>query len=96
MFKQYYVYFITNKTSSILYVGVTSDLVRRIYEHQNKLIEGFTSKYNISKLVYFEVFSDPENAIAREKQIKNWNRAKKNALVEAQNAEWRDLSEDWA
>ena len=91
---QYYVYIMTNN-SRTLYTGVTDDLVRRVYEHRNKLIEGFTRKYNITRLVYYEITSDVRAAIQREKQIKGWLRKKKIALIEAANPEWKDLSERW-
>jgi putative endonuclease len=94
MTRQYYVYIMTNH-SRTLYVGVTNDLTRRVQEHKSKLIPGFTAKYNITQLVYFETTQDVRSAIAREKQIKGWLRAKKIALVEATNPEWRDLSADW-
>jgi len=87
-----YVYILTNYTDKVMYIGVTSNLQRRIYEHKNKLIPGFTQKYNVNKLVYFEEYSDIRDAIAREKQIKKWRREKKNALVENSNANWRDLA----
>jgi len=93
--KQSYVYIMTNK-SKTLYVGVTNNLQRRVYEHQNKIIQGFTSKYNITKVVYFEVFNDIESAITREKQIKGWLRKKKIELIESMNPDWNDLSEEWA
>jgi putative endonuclease len=92
--KQYYVYIMTNKTNTVLYVGVTSDLVRRVYEHKEKLADGFTKKYNIAKLVYYEVFEDVENAIVREKQIKAGPRRRKIELVESVNEEWRDLYDE--
>ena len=92
--KQYYVYIMTN-SSRTLYTGVTDDLVRRAYEHRNKLIEGFTQKYNITRLVYYEITGDVRAAIQREKQIKGWLRKKKIALIEAANPEWKDLSERW-
>jgi len=92
--KQYYVYIMTN-SSRTLYTGVTDDLVRRAYEHRNKLIEGFTQKYNITRLVYYEITGDVRAAIQREKQIKGWLRKKKIALIEAANPEWEDLSERW-
>ena len=92
--KQYYVYIMTN-SSRTLYTGVTDDLVRRAYEHRNKLIEGFTQKYNVTRLVYYEITSDVRAAIQREKQIKGWLRKKKIALIEAANPEWKDLSERW-
>ena len=74
---------------------MTNDLTRRIYEHKQELIEGFTKRYHVHKLVYYEMTSDVKNAIEREKQLKHWVRAKKNALVETMNPEWKDLSEDW-
>ena len=92
---QYYIYIITNKTNRVLYTGVTNDLERRLYEHKEKLVEGFTRKYNVNKLVFYEICADIESAIAREKQIKGWLRRKKVALVESVNPEWRDLSLDW-
>ena len=92
--KQYYAYIMTNN-SGTLYTGVTDDLVRRVYEHKNKLIEGFTKKYNITKLIYYEITGDVKAAIQREKQIKGWLRRKKIALIEVANPEWHDLSEGW-
>jgi putative endonuclease len=92
--KQYYVYIMTNH-SKTLYTGVTNDLQRRMYEHKHHLVAGFTSKYHIIRLVYFEETSDVYAAIAREKQIKGWVRAKKMALIESFNPDWRDLSEVW-
>jgi len=90
----YYVYIMTNRTKT-LYTGVTNDLERRVLEHKNKLVECFTKKYNISKLVYFEDTDDVRIAIMREKQIKGWLRKKKIALIETVNPEWRDLSEEF-
>ena len=87
----YYIYILTNKYNKVLYVGMTNDLVRRLYEHKNKLIEGFTKKYNIDKLVYYEHTSNIEAAIAREKEIKKWRREKKNKLIETNNPDWKDL-----
>jgi putative endonuclease len=87
---RYFVYILTNK-SRTLYVGVTNNLPRRIYEHRNKLVEGFTTRYNLTQLAYFEESSQVVDAIAREKQIKGWRRAKKIALVESVNPLWRDL-----
>ncbi len=78
-----------------MYIGVTNDLERRTYEHKYRLIKGFTQKYNVEKLVYFEHFGDIEMAIAREKEIKGWRREKKNLLVSQGNPEWKDLSEGW-
>jgi len=92
--REYYVYIMTNK-SRTLYVGVTSNLLRRIFEHKNHLIEGFTEKYNINKLVYYEMTNDIIEAISREKQIKGWLRQKKIDLIQSMNPTWRDLSEDW-
>lgn len=84
----------TNR-SKTLYTGVTNDLYRRVYEHKQKLIPGFTQKYNINRLVYYQETSDIKEAIAREKQIKGWLRAKKITLIESANPQWRDLSADW-
>ncbi len=92
---QYYVYILTNWNNRVMYVGVTNNLERRIYEHKNKVLDGFTKKYNVDKLVYFEQTSDIRAAIEREKQIKGWLREKKNALVETVNPEWKDLSLEW-
>jgi len=75
-----------------MYIGVTNDLTRRLYEHKNKLLDGFTKKYNLTKLVYFELFFDIKTAINREKEIKKWRREKKNNLVESKNPFWKDLS----
>ncbi|NWF91245.1 MAG: GIY-YIG nuclease family protein [Ignavibacteriaceae bacterium] len=90
--KDFHVYIMTNK-SKTLYTGMTNNLNRRVYEHKNKLIQGFTKKYNIDKLVYFELFNNPTDAIRREKQIKGWIRKKKIELIESINPEWKDLSE---
>lgn len=87
----YYIYFVTNKRLNVLYVGVTNNLVRRIYEHKNKLIDGFTKKYNADRLVYYETYEDIKIAITREKEIKAWSRIKKNALVNQNNPLWNDL-----
>ena len=92
--KQYYVYIMTNR-SKTLYIGVTNNLQRRIYEYKHHLVAGFTSKYQITRLVYFEETSDVNAALAREKHIKGWLRAKKVALIESSNPDWRDLSEEW-
>ena len=94
MSKEYYVYIMTNR-SRTLYTGVTNNLMRRVYEHKNKLIPGFTSKYNIKILVYYETTSSVHVPLAREKQIKGWVRAKKIALVESLNPQWKDLSKEW-
>jgi putative endonuclease len=93
--KNSYIYILTNWTNEVMYVGVTNDLERRFYEHKSKLIPGFTKKYNLEKLVYFEHFSDIEMAIAREKEIKGWRREKKDKLVMSMNPDWADLSKGW-
>jgi len=95
MEKSYYVYLITNQNNKVLYTGVTSNLERRIFEHKNKLVKGFTEKYNVNKLVYFEQTSDVYSALNREKEIKGWLRIKKNELVESKNSTWSDLSDNW-
>ncbi len=91
--KQYYVYILANKSKTI-YIGITNNLVRRVYEHKNKMIEGFTKKYNLTKLVYFEIFNEAKDAIKREKQLKNWHRQWKINLIESMNKDWRDLSSE--
>ena len=91
MSKQYYVYVLTNKNHRVLYTGVTNDLKKRVYEHKEKFVNGFTKKYNVSKLVYYEIFGDPENAILREKKIKAGSRQKKIDLINTMNNEWADL-----
>jgi putative endonuclease len=90
----YYVYIMTSR-SDTLYTGVTNDLQRRVYEHKQKLLDGFTKKYNIDMLAYYENTDDVEAAIRREKQIKGWRRWKKIELIESMNPQWRDLSEGW-
>ena len=92
--KTYYVYILAGK-SRTLYTGVTNNLERRVIEHRRKLIPGFTARYNISRLVYFEVFGDVRAAISREKQIKGWDRMKKIELIESVNRDWKDLSDGW-
>lgn len=92
--KQHYVYIMASR-SSTLYTGVTNNLKRRVYEHKNKLVPGFTAKYNINRLVYYDSTSDVNAAIGREKEIKGWLRAKKMALIESMNPTWEDLSEGW-
>ena len=94
MDKQFYVYIMTNKHNTVLYTGVTNDLKRRIYEHKNKLVKGFTKKYKINKLVYYEVFEDAYNAISREKQLKAGPRENKVDLINSVNKEWKDLYEE--
>ena len=90
----YYVYIIASR-SRTLYIGVTSDLARRVWEHKNGVIPGFTSKYQITRLVYFEEFNDIKTAILREKQLRGWLRCKKIDLIESINPTWSDLSEEW-
>lgn len=94
MDKQYYVYMVTNRHNTVLYTGVTNDLRRRVYEHKARLIDGFTEKYNITKLVYYEIFDDIENAILREKQIKGGSRERKIRLINSMNGTWEDLYEE--
>jgi len=91
--RQFYVYILSSR-SGVLYIGVTSDLPRRLYEHQHGMIEGFTKKYGIKRLIYFEAFDDPRTAIDREKQIKRWSRAKKLALIRTMNPSFKELSLD--
>ena len=92
--KQYFVYIMTNR-SGTLYIGLTNDIKKRIYQHKNKLINSFTKKYNIDRFLYFETFSDVYSAIAREKVIKGWVRKKKIELINRANPQWSDLSQDW-
>jgi putative endonuclease len=87
----YYVYILASRIGGTLYIGVTNDLIRRVFEHKSKLVDGFTKKYDVVKLVFFEQFDDPENAIKREKRLKKWNRAWKIRLIEEQNPNWEDL-----
>ena len=87
----YYVYILTNWCNKVMYIGVTNDLMRRVYEHKNKMIAGFTKTYNVDKLVYYEGFNDIIYAIKREKQLKKWSREKKNQLVQSVNPEWKEL-----
>jgi putative endonuclease len=93
MKKQYYVYILANSRNGTLYIGVTSDLLKRIYDHKHDLVDGFTKKYDVHALVYHEAHSSIEDAITREKQIKKWNRAWKLRLIEEMNPEWNDLYE---
>jgi putative endonuclease len=93
--RQYFVYMMTNRHRSSLYTGVTRDLQGRIYKHKSHILPGFTSRYGVDSLVYFEETGDILAAIGREKEIKGWTRAKKIALIESTNPEWRDLSEGW-
>ena len=91
MDKQYYVYILTNKYNSVFYIGITNNLIRRIYEHKNKLVEGFTKKYNINKLVYYEISNSVESAILREKQLKKWKKQWKIDLITKNNPIFADL-----
>ncbi|WMJ74114.1 GIY-YIG nuclease family protein [Cytophagaceae bacterium ABcell3] len=91
----FYVYILTNKNHTVLYTGFTDDLERRVYEHKNKLIKGFTSKYNLFKLVYFEEFNDGKDALAREKQIKKYKRKWKEHLIYSTNPQWIDLYDNF-
>lgn len=92
---QYYVYLLTNKRNGTLYIGLTNNLERRIYEHKNKLIEGFTNKYGLNKLVYMESYQYVQDAILREKRMKKWKRQWKINLIEEDNPHWNDLANDW-
>ncbi|CAN7751019.1 GIY-YIG nuclease family protein [Bradyrhizobium sp. LjRoot220] len=89
----YYVYILASRRDGAIYVGVTNDIVRRVYEHRIKAVPGFTSKYNITQLVWFEAYDDPTSAISREKELKKWKRRWKTELIEAQNPLWKDLYE---
>ena len=91
----YYVYILANWDDSVLYIGVTGNLIKRLYEHRSHLADGFTKKYNVHKLVYFEQTTDVNSAIAREKQLKGWTRKKKVDLISKANPEWIDLSATW-
>ena len=93
--KTYYVYILANKRNGTLYIGVTNDLERRVYEHKNHLAKGFTERYNINVLVYFEQTDDIQIALEREKQLKKWNRNWKLELIEKLNPQWKDLSKNW-
>ncbi|MFC1818159.1 GIY-YIG nuclease family protein [Thermodesulfobacteriota bacterium] len=93
--RTYYVYLLTNWNNKVIYVSITNDLERRIYEHKEKFVKGFTEKYNVNKLVYYEQTPDINAALNREKEIKKWRREKKNRLVVNTNPLWRDLSEDF-
>ena len=88
---RYYVYILSNWNNKVIYIGMTSNLERRIYEHRNKILPRFTSKYNVNKLVYFETVNDVTTAISREKEVKKWRREKKNTLIESMNPNWEEL-----
>jgi putative endonuclease len=92
MIKQYYIYILTNKSNRVLYIGMTNNLERRMFEHKYKLIEGFSKKYNLTKLVYYEATEDVNSAIRREKQLKNWHRGWKINLIKEFNPNWKDLN----
>jgi putative endonuclease len=89
----YYVYLLASRKDGALYLGVTNDLIRRTFEHRSKIIKGFTSRYNITRLVWFEIYDDPISAISREKELKKWRRSWKVALIEQENPGWNDLYE---
>ncbi len=95
MDKTYTVYILTNYNETTFYIGVTGNLQKRIFEHKNKVVEGFTKKYNVDKLVYYEITNDVESAINREKQLKRWHRQWKINLIKEVNPEFKDLSENW-
>lgn len=92
--KQYYIYILASQRNGTLYIGMTNDLVRRVWEHKNKAADGFTKLYGVDKLVYFEATENVESAIAREKQLKKWNRAWKLKIIEEKNPQWKDLYEE--
>ena len=92
--KQYYIYILASKRNGTLYIGMTDDLVRRIGEHKNGLVEGFTKKYNVKMLTYYEITENVQSALQREKALKKWNRKWKLNLIESENPEWKDLSDD--
>jgi putative endonuclease len=93
--KKSYVYFMANKNNTVIYIGVSGNLLKRVYQHKTKFYQGFTARYNCDKLVYFEEFDDINQAIAREKQLKAGNRKRKEALIQLENPLWEDLSEGW-
>jgi putative endonuclease len=94
--RRFYVYIMSNgPKAAILYVGITGDIRRRVWQHKNKLLPGFTARYNLTTLVYYECFVHPDSAINREKEIKGWRRSKKLKLIEAMNSRWEDLARDW-
>ncbi len=91
----YYVYILTNQKNNVMYIGVTNNLERRLHEHKHQLVDGFTKRYNVDKLVYFEETTDINAAITREKQLKGWTRTRKNELVDTMNPQWADLGKMW-
>ena len=92
--QHFYIYLMSNPGRTVLYTGVTRNLVKRVWQHKEKVADGFTKKYNVTDLVYYEIFYSPLEAIEREKQIKSWSRKRKNQLVEAENSSWKDLYEE--
>ncbi|MBR1648130.1 MAG: GIY-YIG nuclease family protein [Alphaproteobacteria bacterium] len=92
--KQYYTYMLMNQNKSVIYTGVTGNLIKRIFEHKNKIFDGFTKKYNVDMLVYYEIYNDVDEAIKREKQIKNWHRDWKLNLIKGSNPEFKDLYDE--
>ena len=94
MDKQFYVYMLASKRNGTLYIGVSSNIVQRIWQHKNKMVEGFTKRYNVDRLVYYETHSNAESAITREKQMKKWRRDWKIRLIERENPDWKDLYDD--
>ncbi len=92
--KSYHVYILSSQRNGTLYIGITNDLIKRVYEHKNNLVDGFTKKYKVHSLVYYEQCGDIESAIIREKRLKKWNRKWKFELIEKENPQWRDLYED--
>jgi len=95
-YRNYYVYILTNKWCTVFYTGMSNNLEVRIWQHKNKTVEGFTKKYNVDRLVYYETYDEVIDAIAREKQLKPWSRKKKIWLIERMNPEWKDLAEEWS
>ena len=91
MDKQYFVYMLASRKNGTLYIGITSDLLKRVWEHKGKAVKGFTSKYGVDRLVYYEIYNDPENAIRREKRLKEYKRKWKIGLIEKDNPGWKDL-----
>lgn len=91
MKRQYWVYILTNPVHTVLYIGMTNNLHRRVFEHRNKFVDGFTKQYNCKKLIYFEQYSSPTEALAREKQLKGWTRKKKEQLINVQNSSWDEI-----
>jgi len=93
--REYYTYIMMNRYNTVSYIGITNNIAHRIWQHKEKVNKGFTKKYNINKLVYYETFDNPDEAITREKQLKQWNRSKKVELIKKENPEFKDLSDDW-